>query len=233
MNKTMAVKMEISRSADSGDSRRTPSECPSRRREVRSSAGKGWSRARKVALLVGGLVGVWLLVSPQNPVTAGMRPLAWQNGVAAEDARLIPDAGRWAVIDPATLDSSFRYWLSGFGAQPNSRIKLDSRGSGEPTGVAYLLATAKAGDRKRVVWVADHQVVYDIVEKVQGIARVPASSLARMAWRAGSRPPETPEGDGLMIIRNYMEPNGIAVFFVQNGHIYSGVPEDLSNVELR
>ena len=84
----------------------------------------------------------------------------------------------------------------------------------------------------RVVWVVDHRVVYDVFGPMEGITRVPAGEMAHITWSESAAPTETAEGDGLMLVRDYA-PGGVTIIFLKNGKLYSGVPANLPNIELR
>jgi len=206
---------------------------PRQERSGGAKAPKSGSMVIRVALTLGGLVVLWGILSGQTPRFAKADSAAAMSGVAADDAKLIPDIGLWQVAGPPDSSSNFATWLRQYGVNPASKIEMDSKGFGSPSGSAYLLMTKKSSELKRAVWVDGGQVVYDNVDKIQGIARVPARATSHVSWKEGAAPPERPEGDGLLVIRDYTDPDGVRLFFVKNGKLVSGVPADLSNIELR
>jgi hypothetical protein len=155
------------------------------------------------------------------------------DGVSPADAPVIPDIKKWTAVQPSKLSATFIQWLRGSGAEPASKLTLDAHGSGVSSSAAYLLVTGSAPDIKRVVWVVDHHVIYDHVGKFQGIARVSKGGIAHIAWSESGTPVETAEGDGLLVIRDFTAPNGTTVFFVKDGKLLSGVPADVTNLDLR
>ncbi|HEX4544999.1 MAG TPA: hypothetical protein VH110_01480 [Candidatus Acidoferrum sp.] len=189
----------------------------------------------KVALVIGAISSLGLVVfrQPRAADPAASDVAARTDGVSPADASVIPDIRNWTAAKPSELSLNFTEWLRGFGVEPASKIAMDSKGAGEPSGAAYLLLTDKTPGMKRVVWVADHQVVYDSVGKIQGIAKLSRESMSRISWSKSGTPVETAEGDGLLLIRDYTSPNGTTVFFIKNRKLCSGVPANITNLELR
>lgn len=153
--------------------------------------------------------------------------------VPSADAKVLPDSRNWTMVNSSGLSSSFAEWLRGYGAEAAGKIALDAAGTGEPNGAAYLFATDKNPAVKRVVWVVNHQVVYDHVGEIQGIAKVSKEGMSRIAWRESGRPVENPDGEGLLLVRDYTSPHGTTVFFLKNGKLRSGIPEDITDLDLR
>ena len=51
--------------------------------------------------------------------------------------------------------------------------------------------------------------------------------------RERGTPAEAAEGDGLLVVRDYGDATTATVFFVNEGKLYSGIPADFHNVDLR
>jgi hypothetical protein len=62
------------------------------------------------------------------------------------------------------------------------------------------------------------------------IARVPKAAYNKTEWVG--RPPETPDGDGVMIVRKQQDHSSGLVIFFSNGRIATGVPKDYQSVSL-
>jgi hypothetical protein len=187
----------------------------------------------KFALLVGAVAAVAAVLSNAAPTQVASTQTKTSNGILPIDRRVIPDAGNWRTVSPLELRGQFVDWMEGFGVTPASKIDLDARGDGQETGTAYLLATEKTPELKRVVWVANHQVLCDVVDRIEGIAKVPRDSMPAIVWSEGSTPPQAAEGDGLLVVRNYEKPEGGTVFFFSHEKLYSAVPADFHNVPLK
>lgn len=187
-----------------------------------------------IALVLGAIAIAAILAGRLHHSTVvGSSVAARVDGLSPDHMSTIPDIRNWTIATPSDLSLNFTEWLRAFGIDPATKIDLDAHGNGEPSSTAYLLVTQKSPDLKRVVWVADHHVVFDAVEKMQGIARVPSTGMSRIQWSETATPVETPEGEGLMLIRDYSAPNGVTVYFLKNGNLCSGVPRTLPNVDLR
>jgi hypothetical protein len=201
--------------------------------QVRKS--KSGNLVLKVALAIGAIsaLGVAVFNQPHAAKPAASDVAARTDGVSPADVSVIPDIRKWTAAKPSEFSPNFTEWLRGFGVDPASKIALDSKGIGDPSGAAYLLVTDKTPDIKRVVWVANHQVVYDSVGKIQGIAKLSKESMSRITWSESGTAVETAEGDGLLLIRDYTAPNGTTVFFVKNGKLCSGVPANVTNLDLK
>jgi hypothetical protein len=189
----------------------------------------------RAALVIGVIVAVGTVVSNQARLSKaeGADPGVRPDGLSREEVNVIPDAKQWRVADPAEFSSDFTAWMQRSGASPASKIELAPDEKGLPSSVAYLFVTEKTPDVKRVVWVVDRQVLCDVVDKIEGIAKVPKQSMSRIAWSESSTPVETAEGDGLLVVRDYGDATTATVFFVNNGKLYSGIPADFHNVDLR
>jgi len=171
--------------------------------------------------------------SPNAAEPAGSEVAAKTEEAPPVDAKVLPDSRNWTMVNSSGLSSSFAEWLRGYGAEPAGKIALDAAGTGEPDGAAYLFVTDKNPAVKRVVWVVNHQVVYDHVGEIQGFAKVTREGMSRIIWRESGRPVESTEGEGLLLVRDYTSPRGTTVFFLKNGKLRSGIPADITDLDLR
>jgi hypothetical protein len=188
----------------------------------------------KFALLVGaGAAVAAVLSNAAAPPQVATTQTKASNGILPIDQRVIPDAGNWRTVSPSELRPQFIDWMEGFGVTPASKIDLDAREGGQAMGTAYLLATERTPELKRVVWVANHQVLFDVVDRIEGIAKVPRDSMPGIVWCEGSTPAEAAEGDGLLVVRDYEKPEGGTVFFFSHEKLYSAVPADFHNVPMK
>jgi len=197
-----------------------------------------WSRSwvLKFALAVGVLAAIVTIASERAPSGLAVSESSESRkpeGISEPEMKIIPDARQWELADPLTFDLGFTAWMERFGVSPSSKIQINSDGVGQAFGTAYLLVTRKTPDVKRAVWVNAHEVVCDIVDKIEGIATVPKQNISRISWSESGAPAESPDGDGLLVVRDYSNPAGATVFFTRNGKLHSAVPADFHNVELR
>ena len=189
----------------------------------------------RVALVIGVIVAVGTVVSNQARLSKaeGPDPGVRPDGLSREEVKAIPDVRQWRVADPAEFSSDFTAWMQRSGASPASKIELAPDEKGLASSVAYLFVTEKTPEVKRVVWVVDRQALCDVVDKIGGIAKVPKQNMSRIAWSERGTPAEATEGDGLLVVRDYGDATTATVFFVNKGKLYSGIPADFHNVELR
>jgi hypothetical protein len=196
-----------------------------------------WTRswALKIALAAGVLAAIATIASEtstsgtvSSPVEAAKPP-----GIPEAAMNVIPDARQWELADPLTFDLGLTSWMGRFGVVPSSKIELDTDGNGLSFGTAYLLITRKTPDVKRAVWVNDHEVICDIVDKIEGIAKIPKQNVSGINWGENGAPAVSTDGDALLIIRDYSNPAGATVYFTSDGKLHSANPADFHNVELR
>jgi len=197
-----------------------------------------WSRSwgLKFALAVGVLAAIATIASERTQsglAVSGSVENMKPAGIPEAEMRIIPDARQWELDDPLTFDLGLTAWMERFGVSPTSKIELDKDGADHAFGTAYLLVTRKTPDVKRAVWVSDHEVVCDIVDKIEGIAKIPKQNISRISWSENGAPVESPDGDALLLIRDYSNPAGATVFFTSNRKLHSAVPADFHNVALR
>ena len=155
------------------------------------------------------------------------------DGIDAIDRNAIANIKNWKPAKQSDLRQDFADWLRRYGVEPAGKMELDAKGAGVSSGAAYLLITDKAPGIKRTIWMVDHRAVYDSVGKIQGIAKIPKASMSRISWSDNGAPIERPEGDGLLVVRDYTSAYGTTVFFVKNGKLCSGIVADISGLQLR
>jgi hypothetical protein len=195
-----------------------------------------WTRswALKVALAAGVLAAIATIASERTPseTVSQHAEAAKPAGISEAEIKIIPDARQWELADPLTFDLGLTAWMERFGVAPSSKIQLADDGTGLSFGTAYLLVTRKTPDVKRAVWVIDGEVICDIVDKIAGIAKIPKQNIARISWSEGGVPMD-PDGDALLLIRDYSSPGGATVFYASNRKLHSAVPADFHNVALQ
>lgn len=189
----------------------------------------------RIAVVAGAILVTVALVfrQPQAAKRAGSDVAVSADGISPGDAKVIGNIRNWKAANASDFNLNFTNWLRGYGVTPASKIELDTKGAGAASGTAYLLVTEKTPGVKRVIWIVGHRAVYDTVGKIQGIAKIPKEGMARITWGENGIPAETADGDGLLLIRDYTSANGATVFFVNNGKLCSGVPSNITNLEIR
>jgi hypothetical protein len=189
----------------------------------------------RVTLVIGVMVAVGTVVSNEEHLskTEGADPGVRLDGLSREEVSAIPDVRQWKLADPSEFSSDFTEWMQRSGATPASKINQAPDEKGFAPSVAYLFVTKKTPEVKRVVWVVDRQALCDVVDKIGGVAKVPKQNMSHIAWSESGTPVETAEGDGLLVVRDYGNATTATVFFVNKGKLYSGIPTDFHNVDLK
>ena len=181
----------------------------------------GWgAAAAAIAIVV--LAAAWLRNTKPAVNTGGREParrIVIPKGVELQDARLLSDLNGWMLADPAASNPGFASWVDRLGFEATPKLALDVHGTGQPSSTAYLLASEKDPQTKRVVWIADRRVLCDIVGKVEGVARIPEGEIARVASGRGEAAVRT-DGDGLLLVRDHSKPD-MTLFFSVNNQLQS------------
>jgi hypothetical protein len=187
----------------------------------------------KTAMLIGtiaALVGVIASTRTprEQPVVAAEETLP--TGILPTDAPQIGRISQWSVATESDYEGDGAGWLKGFGIKPDGRAQGNYSGEQRPEPEnAYLLVNGK-GER-RVVIVAGGQNRYDVKYPFVGvIARVPKAAYNKVEWVG--RPPETPDGDGVLIVRKQQDHGSGLVIFFSSGRIATGVPKDYQTISL-
>jgi hypothetical protein len=151
-------------------------------------------------------------------------------GVLPSEAKLIPDLGVWRLATMGDYDGGAVAWLRVNGRIAEGRIEGDFCPGGSPNDVAYVLVRPES--IRRLVLICDRQLVYDASYSYLGMAvRVPAQGIPSIEWK--DKPPEEPEGDGLMITLSPNDSSSGLVLFPHGRRILTGVPLDYQSVRLQ
>src|SRR5262249_1872352 len=136
----------------------------------------------------------------------------------------------WHVAKADDFSSSATRILQERNLPPTGHIRADFNGEGNRDDSAYLLVGAEG--RRRVSMLADGVVAYDaIFPKVDLIARVPNSNLAKIQWMTKS-PQFTADGDALLVVQNANDPTASLVLLRHGTQTYSARPKDFTKIDL-
>jgi hypothetical protein len=187
----------------------------------------------KTAMLIGtiaALVGVIAATKSAKEVPVEIVGEALPNGVLPTDANRIGGINQWSIATESDYEGDGTGWLKTFGIKPDGHVQGKFSGDNRPEPDNGYLLVNSAG-QKRVVIVANGQNRYDVKYPFIGlIARVPKAAYNRIEWVG--RPPETPDGDGVLIVRKQQDHSSGLVIFFSNGRIATGVPKDYQTVSL-
>jgi hypothetical protein len=188
----------------------------------------------RASLAVGVFASLGIVLSMNANVKGATLEIS-QSGVGLEagDSKIIPDVKNWRLGRDEDLNTSFIAWIDPRGEGSHSRFSLAADGKHESDDNAYILTSDKNSNIKRVVWIAHQRLVYDYVGTLVGIVRIPRDEMEHMRWSEAGTPQELPDGDGLLVVREYGSPNGASIFFLHAGVLCSGVPADYRSLSLK
>ncbi len=147
-------------------------------------------------------------------------------GIAPADAASIPNLNGWKLANVEEIGPDSPDWLRSYGLTLDSTAQLDAQGHGSATCTAYLLVSKTGGEVRRMVWIVDHRVLFDMEGKAAGIARIPKTDFRSLNWEENA-PVSGSDGDGLLLVRDNTKPESATVFYLAHGTVQT------SNLELQ
>jgi hypothetical protein len=167
----------------------------------------------------------WTGRSSTTPSAAPDAGSSVVEGMAPEDARIIPNLGNFRLAAERDFDPLAVSWLRGLGQQPSGDIVGQYSGSGQSH--AYVLIGND--HQRRVVIVAGGQVRCDAEYRTVAIAAlVPKEFLPRISWDDTS--PIESEGDGLLVVRSASDPGSGVVLLLSGDQVVPRVPVDFHQI---
>ncbi len=188
--------------------------------------------AGRIAIAAGVIVAVATVVTAtrsyhRNKVEVPLPPQT--SGLLPVEAERIPGAADWRLATADDFDPGAAAWLRGFGLQASGRVTGDFSGKGDERDAAYTLLGPDGS--RRLVLLAGGLDRYDVKFPYVGlIARLPKSAVASTQWVG--KPPQDPDGDGLLVIRKRDDPASGLVLFLSGARIISGVPVNYQSLQL-
>jgi hypothetical protein len=192
----------------------------------------GWLVLALVAVAVVVVLAYILSSGPGAPRSdeqgnAASQPQSAPQGVAPEDASVIPGIEHFRIAAATDFDPAAVSWLNDSGEQISGMIAGNYTGMGESR--AYVLV----GKDKawRVVIVADGRLRYDASYlKLALVARVRKEFVRRITW--AEFPAPEGDGDGLLIVRDGATSSSGVVLFLRGDGIASAAPRDYRQVSV-
>ncbi len=149
-------------------------------------------------------------------------------GMSAEDAAMI-GVGSAHLATESDFNADAVAWMKVQKQDVTGEIHGNFTGKDTPNEVAYILKEPKG--IYRVVVLANEHVAYDERYPNVGIAaRVPRDQVDSIQWVG--RPPETPDGDGLLLLRNPDDRASGLVIFLQGSRVVTAVPSNYQAINL-
>ncbi len=183
--------------------------------------------------LAGLLLSFALLVSARKAEQPADSPSVTSEalaGVPSEDASKIHDSQGWRLMDSDDFDQHGEAWLRQQGQTAEGRI-VAPFGSNGTEGSAYLLKSRQEQSCRLVILVGG-DVRYDATMPAIALAaRIPRSALSRVEWR-GHELVNPPDGDGLLVVRNFGDPGSGMIFFVSGVQTIVRIPADYRTISL-
>ena len=171
-----------------------------------------------LGLMTLGLIGMVISRGGSQPPAAVWIP-ASQQGLAPEDASLIPDSENYRMAATADFAPESVSWLGGSGQQASGDIP----GAYSASGPSHAYVLIGKDSTWRVIIVANGQLRCDArYQNLAIVARIPKNSIQKIDW--SDRPPLKPEGDGLLVIRAANNPASSVVLFLQGDQVETGTP---------
>ncbi|MGZ4824736.1 MAG: hypothetical protein ACXVZT_08955 [Terriglobales bacterium] len=194
-----------------------------------------WLRLAYCSMAVGAIiVGFWL-GRPTAPVQAtDGSPIAPKHIIPPAESALIPNLSNWRLLETSDSSLSAIAYLQQQGLQPEGHIAASFSGSGADS--AYVLVNTGAGagaQPMRVVLIVKQQVRFDAnMPHLDVAARIPKSRLAGIEWK-GRAPMGEPDGDGLLLVRNYADPASGMILYWSGVQLVTASPKDFHLVVLQ
>lgn len=194
---------------------------------------RNWLRtvyAAAAVVLVG--VGLWI-GRPAGPVKAAeVHSSIVRPQIPAADAALIPNLDNFRLLESGDCSVDALAYLEQQGLRPDGHIAASF--SGTDTGSAYVLINKQSeGPTVRVVLIVGQQVRYDAsMAHLDVAARIPKSQLTGIEWK-GRPPLGEPNGDGLLLVRDYANPGSGTVLYFSGVRLISANPKDFHAIALQ
>ena len=193
--------------------------------------------AGRLAIAIGIITAVLVVVGATRNLTgpAAAAPsdrsqATVSRGIPPIDAPQIPQADRYRVATANDLDAAALAWLRQAGEPKAGRVAGNFSGTGGPRDVAYLLI-GDNGQHRVVLIAGGVNKVDSSYANIALIARVTPNAINSIAWN-GPQPTVSPEGDGLLIVRDSSDRASGVVVYLAGGRVISGAPKDYQTISL-
>ncbi len=166
------------------------------------------------------------IAEPHPPATTTVSAIS--SGIPVQ----LPGLEDWRLMKAADFDADATAWLRQQEQAPAGEI-TDNLGPEGSNAHAYALLAVSGSGAARVVLLRDQQVVFDAeLPKLQLMARIPAREFAQAEWRGGA-PVVTPEGNGILLVKDYRDPGSGMVLYLSGMRVISLVPVDFKTLNLQ
>jgi hypothetical protein len=190
---------------------------------------RAWAvRFALVVGMVASLAGLMMEARPYANARAARTPNVSEN-VGFVDAKLIGGLANWRLAEADDIDAAALSWARAQHQTATARIEGTFCAGEQSRDVAYLLVGQNKA--RRVVLLCQGENIYDSRYDYVGVAvRVPKERVPSIQWSV--KPPEPPEGDGLLITLAPDNPAAGMVLFFRGRRILSGVPVNYQSIRL-
>ncbi len=197
------------------------------------------NKVLRVALVAGVIAAVVAVVGAMQapaPVRATDVGIVALEGVPPLDMPLLKGAERiqpdgkprYRLAGPEDFAPAAAAWLRGNRAAVSGRVEGDFSGLNNGRDAAYVLIDL-ADNSRRVAFLVNGANRYDATfPEVAIVARVRKGVLGPIQWVGG--PPDSPDGDGLLIVRSANDRASGLVLFVKGDRVISAVPQDYERI---
>jgi hypothetical protein len=149
--------------------------------------------------------------------------------MSADDVALIGNLEGERVVTESDFNGDAAAWLRAEKGTVSGKIEAKFSGADASGEAAYILID-KRGDYRAVILAKGAKAFDEHFPKIGIAARVPREVVDRIDWLG--RPPETPDGDGLLLLRNPDDKASGLVIFLQGTRVVTAVPSDYQAIHL-
>jgi hypothetical protein len=162
---------------------------------------------------------VWIIIFRSGSQAPAATWIPASQGVAPEDAGLIPDSDSYRLATSGDFTPESVSWLSISGQQASGDIP----GAYSATGSSHAYVLIGKDSTWRLIIVANGQLRCDTrYQTLAIVAHLPKNSIQKIDW--SDRPPLEPEGDGLLVVRAANSPASGLVLFLNGDQVETGTP---------
>lgn len=189
----------------------------------------------RAAMAMGTAIAAFCMIAAardlQAPAQAATVKPEKVNAILPVDAQVIPMLKGWRPATESDIDPYFLSLLRSTRSSANYPLSFDADGSGEHPASAYLLVDAN--NRKRVVVIMEHRVIFDSVfPNIAGIAAVSKEDASAINWQSGPMHPDF-VADGILLVRDSERLDSATLLYFSPKGVISGVPQDYRHLSLQ
>ncbi len=149
-------------------------------------------------------------------------------------AEQIPQLQDWHVAEGLDFDADAVAWLQQQGQRASGHIAANLAPEDSADSVYILKRTqlSPGANSSRMVLFVNNQKRYDAeMPQIAAAGRISKDRINNAEWR-GRGPTGAPDGDGIILIQRYNDPQSAIVFFLSGPKLLTAVPKDFRSLTL-